>query len=524
MLRSLTKEDRIFIPVLLIALAIYTINLGVMPLLADEPTRAVVSLEMVLSGNYIVPSIASEAYLNKPPLFNWIVAFFMHAAGNFSEGDLRIISLSGFFAITILHYVIASKYVSKQNALWSSLAFLTCGRIIFYDSMMGYIDPIFSFIVLLNFYWILIQSNQSSNAKTFLISYLLCFIAFFLKGLPACTFQLFTLVAAFGYRNKFKSLFSLAHLCGISLFVLCLSVYYYEYGAYASIQPLLNAVVEQSTQRTPLSTKIGETCLHIIQFPFQFLIDFMPFSLLLFFCFRKNILSILKENDFVFTALIIFSANIWLYWLSAETRARYLFMFLPLFFTIVFYAYEKFKSEFLEKGIRITTYLMLFVLIIILAVTPFLRRFNFIEDITFISCASIIVCAAISYILFKRKISALTGVVFMLLLLRLDFNLLILPLRKKESPESIYKLTGKNIALQTKGKKLYLLQGAPINHDILYYATKDRKAIISTVKAPVVDENAYYICTREQMQFFSLNSVEAFDVSYQDMQLFLAEK
>lgn len=235
-------------------------------------------------------------------------------------------------------------------------------------------------------------------------------------------------------------------------------------------------------------------------------------------------LSVLKENDFVFTALIIVAANIWLYWFSAETRARYLFMFLPLFFTIVFYAYEKFSSDFLEKGIRIIVFVILFALIIILSVMPFLRRFNFIGDITVISGASIIVCGIISYFLFQRKISALTGVVFMLLLLRLDFNLLILPLRKRESPESIYKLTGKNIALQTKGKQLYLLQGAPINHDILYYATKDRKAIISTVKRPIQQKNAYYICTKKQMRIFSLNSVEAFDVSYQGMKLFLAKK
>ena len=48
------------------------INLGLMPFILDEGTRADVSMEMALIGNYIAPTINGEFYYNKPPLFNWL--------------------------------------------------------------------------------------------------------------------------------------------------------------------------------------------------------------------------------------------------------------------------------------------------------------------------------------------------------------------------------------------------------------------------------------------------------------------
>ena len=63
-----------FFLLLLFALPAFFINLGLLPLFADEPTRANVALEMILSGNYSVPTIGGEYYYNKPPFYNWILA------------------------------------------------------------------------------------------------------------------------------------------------------------------------------------------------------------------------------------------------------------------------------------------------------------------------------------------------------------------------------------------------------------------------------------------------------------------
>ena len=523
MIIQFKKEDAYFLAALLGIAIVYSINLGLMPLLADEPIRALVSLEMVLSDNYIFPTLGGDAYLNKPPLFNWLIACLI-ANTDFSEGVLRAIPLISFFLISILHYVVCSKYVSKQIALWSSIAFLTCGRIIFYDSMMGYIDPVFALIIVANFYIILVFSKTNKYTPLFIFSYLLCTIAFFLKGLPACTFQAFTLAGVFIYRKTFHKIFSWSHLAGISIFMLCIAIYYYEYGSYASIEKVLRALISQSTQRTPVSTSIADTLLHIIQFPFNFIADFLPYSLLVIFCFNKKFKEVVHENDFVFVSLLIFGSNLWLYWLSAETRPRYLFMFLPMFFTVLFYVYEKFRSQKTESYI---SYLLIFIgvaALIAIGILPFLQRFNFIPDRIFIAAASIIAIIILLVCLFMENISNMVMLVLLLLVIRMNFNLFILPLRNKEAPESANKKIGYNIANLTKGEKLFLLYKAPVNDDILYYITAQKGEIIYSEHLAPVSGN-YYIGRKKQLDSLHLTSViYQFPVSYNNQTLYLVKK
>lgn len=520
---QLKKEDLCFIGLLLGIAVVFSINLGLMPLIADEPIRALVSLEMILSGNFIFPTLGGEPYLNKPPLFNWMIAFIYSNNLQFIEWYLRIIPLVSFLGIAILHYIICSKHVSKHIALWSSIAFLTCGRILFYDSMMGYIDPVFSLIIVSNFYLILVLSNKNKNIQLFMFSYILCTIAFFLKGLPACTFQAFTLLGVFVYRKRFCDLISFSHLAGIAFFTICLSAYYYEYGTYGSIETALRALISQSTQRTPVSTSMLETASHALHFPFQFILDFLPFSLLILFCFDKKILSKLKENDFVFTSIVILGANIWLYWLSAETRPRYLFMFLPMFFTIAFYSFEKFKTEKIEIKIRLFVFVVVACLLITLCIIPFLQRFIFISNKFWISAFSISILIALSLFFYKKRISSFLMLALTLIILRADFDLFILPLRKKEAPESMNKNVGIELAKLTIHKPLYTLYKAPMNDDIRFYATLYRGEIILN-KNEKPKEGVYYIVYEEFLDLFHLTPIYHFSVTHENRTLYLAKK
>ncbi len=524
MLSHLHKEDVIFILFLLLIFIVFNINLGLMPVLADEPIRALVSLEMYLSGAYVFPTMAGEPYLNKPPLFNWIISFLMNHTADFSEWHLRIISTCSFFILSILHFVMCSKHVNKQIALWSSLAFLTCGRIIFYDSMMGYIDPVFSLIIVANFYFILIQSRKERYFFLFAGSYILCTLGFFLKGFPAVTFQLFTLLGVFMYRKKFRRLYSFAHVAGICIFIVLLSIYYYEYSERLSLETVFNTLLNQSTQRTPASVRLSETFTHITTFPFQFILDFLPFSLLFVFCFKRTTFSFMKENDFVFVSFIIVAANIWLYWLSAETRARYLFMFLPLVFTILFYVFQK------NHSCKIETYFSKGVLVLVvlsgiaISILPFIERFSFVEHAILKTHIPVTGICVLLYVTIRKKTESVYALFILLIIIRISFNLFILPLRAKESTESINKAVGASIASLTKGQPLYLLASPPINDDILYYITLYKKEIVRHKKRPPVAGN-YYICSRDAIKKrYRVTVLYSFQVSHENTTLYLVKK
>ena len=66
-------------------------HLGYLPLdtRSDEPRRALVALEMILSNDYVTPTLNGARYFNKPPLYNWIIAGSYHLFGNYSSFALR---------------------------------------------------------------------------------------------------------------------------------------------------------------------------------------------------------------------------------------------------------------------------------------------------------------------------------------------------------------------------------------------------------------------------------------------------
>lgn len=114
LIKSLTNHPYyIWILVLLLLIPALFINIGLMPLLSDEPTRAIVTLEMMVKGNYITPTINGEFYYNKPPLFNWILAGFAYLTGNLNEVIFRLPTVISLLLFALAIFLIGKKKLEK---------------------------------------------------------------------------------------------------------------------------------------------------------------------------------------------------------------------------------------------------------------------------------------------------------------------------------------------------------------------------------------------------------------------------
>ncbi len=60
-------------------------GLGDMEIRGEEGRRLLPAVEMLKTGDWLVPRIAGEAYLRKPPLFNWLAAFSFAIGGEHNE-------------------------------------------------------------------------------------------------------------------------------------------------------------------------------------------------------------------------------------------------------------------------------------------------------------------------------------------------------------------------------------------------------------------------------------------------------
>ena len=128
------------------------LNLGLMPFIGDEAIRCLVAMEMGYQNNYLVPTINGEFYFSKPPLYNWILILFFKIYGSINEWIARVPTV--LFCL-IFSWVIYKSYKSKFNdktlAVLLSLMFLTCGRILFWDSFLALIDIFFSLLMFVLF-------------------------------------------------------------------------------------------------------------------------------------------------------------------------------------------------------------------------------------------------------------------------------------------------------------------------------------------------------------------------------------
>ena len=150
-----SNPGKVFFYLLLLAIPAFFINLGLQPLFGDEPTRANVALEMILSKNYAVPKIGGEFYYNKPPLYNWILAFFYLVTGSFSEFVTRLPAIIPLLLFSITIYYSASYFLKdKRIGTLSGILFLVYNRMITYDSMLGHIDILYSWLTYISFMYI----------------------------------------------------------------------------------------------------------------------------------------------------------------------------------------------------------------------------------------------------------------------------------------------------------------------------------------------------------------------------------
>lgn len=181
--------EAVWPPALVTGLLIVLIShLGFMPLdTGDEARRALVSLEMMLYGDYLTPTLHGERYFNKPPLYNWLIIGSYHLFGNQSTFALRFPMLLSLLGLGAAVFAFVRRYVNAPVAVAAALMLLTNGRILFYDATLGLIEITFALVTYLTMMLVFHFDRQRSYWLLYTTTYLLTAIGFLLKGCrPSC--------------------------------------------------------------------------------------------------------------------------------------------------------------------------------------------------------------------------------------------------------------------------------------------------------------------------------------------------
>jgi 4-amino-4-deoxy-L-arabinose transferase-like glycosyltransferase len=506
----------------------YLINLNMVQLIRDEAIRAIVAFEMIQKSDFITPTIGGEPYLMKPPLFNWILALFFHASGSYSETVIRmpvIISIV-LFAATI--FLFTRKEFGNRFALVNALAFVTYGRIIFYESLHGLIDVTFSWLTysffLLSWYFF----NRKKYLALFLTAYAITAVSYLLKGLPSLFFTAVTLLVLFIQGKQFKILLNWRHFLGIGLLLLVIGGYYWLYFARNSIEPgqVLDVLTGEVTRRTVVRFGIWKTIQHFFTYPFENIYHFLPWSVMVILFLRKGSMKLIRHNRMLWYMLLVFVFNIIPYWTSPEAYARYILMLVPLAMTIMFALYFEYEKN-RNWNFMAVNYIFGGVIIVAgLAGIGFMLHpaTRDLPYIAWISGLLFIAMAIISYFYWKLAAYRLLWVAVAVLVIRIAFDYTVIPSWEKTHPVVATKKLADELAQETAGRKLFVYWNPAFKPDpyfqyrynneiFTYYLSTARNEItwVSTEKIP----GALYLAQWEHLNNQKFKVIKKIEPAWQ---------
>lgn len=306
---------------------------------SEEPRRALISMEMIFSGDYLKPRIHGWMYYNKPPLFNWILVACMQIFQSFDEWVIRLPGLISHVLLSISIYFFSKKYLAQEIALVASLFYFTSGEILFYGIVIaGQIDLFYSLLVFLQLGFLFSGIKARKNVPI-LMSYLFLALGILTKGIPSIAFQVLSLIGWVLLNRKDHPLSLIKyHLWGLVLATLMVGTYFFAYfqaGGNAVIY-LIN-LFNEASQKSGLESNTEDILKSLIEFPGAFLKLSLPWILMGLFLINKKIRQSSWQNPFVRFSLIVIAANILLYWVSGVVTTRYIFPFVPFICIILAY-------------------------------------------------------------------------------------------------------------------------------------------------------------------------------------------
>ncbi len=200
---------------LLVWAGIYLPSLGTTEIKGEEGRRIMPAVAMIETGNWLVPQLAGEAYLRKPPLINWAIAASMRATGSRSEWAARLPSVLGMLALGLGIVFATAGWLRAEGALMAAIFSIGCIGLI-EKGRLAEIEALYiAFTGLAIVWWMRGFQTQASRWVTWLGCGLLLGLGLLTKG-PQHLLFFYTVVLGVCWRARSaREIFNIPHLAGL---------------------------------------------------------------------------------------------------------------------------------------------------------------------------------------------------------------------------------------------------------------------------------------------------------------------
>ena len=451
----------------------------------EEPRRALVAMEMMLSGDYVVPHTVGLDYYNKPPVFNWVLVLFMKLFGSCEEWVVRLPGVLSLFATAFFSFKISKQYFDRNTALVIAGALLTIVDLMLFETIYsGEIDLFYMLVVALQALSIFHFSEKQSYWALFLVSYFLAAVGILTKGAPSLAFQGLTLLGYFIITKRFWKLFSIQHFTGIGLMIAMVGGYFWIYSKEGDVAVYLVGLFKDASQKSANESNSLGVLRAIGEFPFRLIHLMLPWSVFLPILFIKRAREQIKANPLAMFSVVFILANIIIYVLAPSLRIRYMYMFLPFLLIVIIPPALEFIKE---KNVWV--WFLTFIAVVIMVAGMALPVLpSFIPEFEWTACLLMgLVLFATGLVSFVKRKSTHSIWLFLPLLatIKLGFNAVVLPALPKLDPHLAYEQNMIEMIEKTDGEGFAIYDSPwpqPVDVSLMGHQlvnrTIDRPAII----------------------------------------------
>lgn len=303
-----------------------------LPLFGEEHRRSIVAQEMMLTGNYIVPTIFQQPYLNKPPLQNWLISAASLPFGEVTAFSARLVSILSFVLIALSMYLFMLK-VKPEIAFTALLIVATNYLMLCEYSNMAEPDMLVTLFTFLAYIFYILNPRRFANI---LVSSIFMGAGILTKGVspiffyPGIVAYLFTVKQN---RSKMFAFLGLHLVMSLILPAAWAAMYYFQGD---TLQLARNFSHELTTRA---DRSFWQFMVHLFYFPIRVFAVLLPWSLVLWYAFRKQVI---KDPAYASSfAIFIISAVIFI--AVPGSRDRYLMPAYPFFAIVAAYHIDALK-------------------------------------------------------------------------------------------------------------------------------------------------------------------------------------
>jgi hypothetical protein len=195
---------------------------------------------------------------------------------------------------------------------------------------------------------------------------------------------------------------------------------------------------------------------------------------------RRDIFKLIRQDEFITYNLLIFFANIIVYWTSVEVYPRYLLMHAPLIFSAYIYLHAIHKREnTLTYKVLDNVFFGILILVTIGSFAPlFLERT---QGTPYLYLKSLSLSAAmllLTWLYWRMRAHHLLIIIVFLLVFRIGFNWFILPDRNANDFGDVCRQTSIEVGQKYADQKLYLYKETELQTTNSFYLTNARRKIV----------------------------------------------